>query len=352
MKRFVVIICAMCMGSVAAGRGESRTLLWKTYAEGPPQKQEKLRQARQHVQALRKNASQLTEMKDLRSNPDFIWLVRNRILGRLVVYNELEQVPEGSYLKVLLSVMNRVGGKKLWDRLPELLREVKRNESKILLLRAMGEYGAEKHLQAIREFVKNPKQKGEFVLVAGVLALSRAGNKSDLKLIKKIGPHIKRPRNEIKLMLARHRCGDEKMGQKIAHAILSRELKPRLRYQVMEYIAEEPYDRGVLATGRVADKSPNEKMRMKALQVLRRIRERIPAAVSGRNDVADKKEKPQFVGQEQQETEKSYPRVPMTKMSGKQRQQFVETVLKAWKKHVLSKDRAENKPPRSKPVQE
>lgn len=322
----IILTVVFGFGAIALAE-DSGELLWEVYRQGSEDKQQILSESQRRVQHLQKKADELVEDDTLSRDVDFVWLSEHRIPAGLVIERELREVPEGAYLKVLLRLGGRIGSNAILSRLPELLDKTQRHASKVEIMRVMVSIGSDRYVETLREYLRGvTSETSEDLIVEAARGLGQAGNSDDVELLKKCGGWVTKPAGRVKVLVARHRCGDETVKGDIVRRVEDSGASNQLRAWLISYLGEQPYNEGVMALEDLAMQADNRRIGEAALEALFKVRRGLAAPVRYDINAGEGEKQKTAIPLSLEEARKQYD----GEMSGKDRQKIVGRIVEMW----------------------
>ncbi len=323
----VVVICPLA----AQGAEE---YLWRAYTQGPKKKQDLLREANRRLKNLRLKASRHEE-QELRwaNDPDTRWLLTNRIPAMLILERELTAKPSGSYTAVLARLTALLGSHRLAQHLPELLPKAGTNDARLAVLKAMASLRGAGYETALAGFLRECNEHTpEDLICEAAEGLGRTGDKKHLLLLERNALLVRSELGKLKLAAARYLCGQERVVQTIAEALVRDKADPTLHRYAVEFFSRNPVPQAVPVMGRFAQECADEQLAMRAIDALIRM---TGFGVPSTKRWAE-------LSEEQEAEEKTEPAaaLPPPKdgekpkgLTREERQRLVQIVLKWWDEH-------------------
>jgi len=311
---------------------QTQDVLWRVYTRGSQGKRAILWECFEQLQEVKDRSVLATEPPNWSNDPGIRWLLRHRIPTMLAVEVELKGKPEGRYLGALLYLTEAVGNRRLLRQLPALLKRTKTTDSKLQILRVMSDLRDNKSLAALRNFLEEADSTTPDVLVAeAARGLGLSGKEEYLPLLKAASRMVQSPKESLRIMGARYRCGELEMAQHILSLVKDSEAELELRLWAVDFIARNPFRDAVPVLAELAANGRDKQLSASALRALVQVTGYGMPPAEALLKVGGASE--QEAAEQGETTAMTLPPEDSKEMSQKERQKLVNNIMHWWQEH-------------------
>jgi hypothetical protein len=257
-----VLVCQAALGGEA-----KENVLWRAYAEGPPERQALLAEALQRVDNVCQERR--AEAADWPTDADVRWLSDHRTVAMLAVGHALDGGPADAAVPGLARLIGTMGTGWLTRRLPALLDHANSDGARLAVLRAMADARDTSCQAALSGFLSQAGARtSEALICEAARGLGHAGDKEYNTVLRKAYGLVRSRQARVRVAAARYLCGERGILPEVLRALSPDETDKELQAWVLEFVAENPAEESVPALEELALRKAAGPVGAVALRVL------------------------------------------------------------------------------------
>ncbi|NLW50483.1 MAG: hypothetical protein GXY85_06520 [Candidatus Brocadiaceae bacterium] len=227
-----------CLVPVRAGEAPEPDILWSSYARGTAPRRALLEESVRRVGRIRTDAESGAAWQ---TGEDVRWLLGHRLVAVLVVEQELEKGPSGTYAGALATLALRLGHRRLLQRLPGLLKAARTDADRLQALRVLSDLRTPEAIRALQGYLQAEHAAPvEALICEAARGLGLGRDPAHLPVLEAAGRLVTSPAGRTQLAMARYRCGDPAACAELVAATGDESLDMDLRAAVPGVLAERP----------------------------------------------------------------------------------------------------------------